>query len=331
MGARKRKYSPVLASLNYGVAVLFYELLNVLPRRVAEELGTTAGLLAYGIDRRHRLLVQGQLHAAFPSWPIARIRRSARQCYANFGRSAVEFARLGRSSPREILDSVSVEGEDHLRAARDQGRGVIFLTAHLGNWELMAIVCTLLGYRLFPVVRPLDNPWLNRLIDRIRSRYGSAMISKKTETAGRDVIHALRRGDCVGILLDQNMASYDGVFVEFFGRPACTSNGLAVIARRTDAPVIPAFIVREADGRHRIIIERPVELVKSRDIERDVLVNTGRCTAVIERMVRAYPEQWLWMHRRWKTQPASQRPTDTSGAPPGGDRSPVLQADHPLS
>lgn len=331
MGARKRKYSPVLASLNYGLAVLFYRLLNVLPRWVAEELGMAVGLLVYGIDRRHRLLVQEQLHSAFPSWPIVRIRRSARQCYANFGRSAVEFARLGRSNRREILDSVTVEGEDHLRAAREQGRGVIFLTAHLGNWELMAVVCTLLGYRLFPVVRPLDNPWLNRLIDRIRSRYGSAMISKKTETASRDVIHALRRGDCVGILLDQNMASYDGVFVEFFGRPACTSNGLAVIARRTDAPVIPAFIVREADGRHRIIIERPVELVKSRDIEHDVLVNTSRCTAVIEGIVRAYPEQWLWMHRRWKTQPASQRPTDTSGASPGGEQSPVLQAGHRLS
>jgi KDO2-lipid IV(A) lauroyltransferase len=331
MGARKRKYSPVLASLNYGVALLLYELLNVLPRWVAEELGTAVGLLVYRIDRRHRLLVQEQLHLAFPSWPIARIRRTARQCYVNFGQSAVEFARLGRSSRSEILNSVSVEGEDHLRAARDQGRGVIFLTAHLGNWELMAVVCTLLGYRLFPVVRPLDNPWLNRLIDRIRSRYGSAMISKKTETAGRDVIHALRRGDCVGILLDQNMASYDGVFVEFFGRPACTSNGLALIARRTGAPVIPAFIVREADGRHRIIIERPVELVKSRDIERDVLVNTGRCTSVIERMVRAYPEQWLWMHRRWKTQPAPQRPADTSGASPDGEQSPILQAGHHLS
>jgi KDO2-lipid IV(A) lauroyltransferase len=331
VGKRRRNKQGVAARVSYGSALALYALLNALPHRLALRLGAAGGRLICTFDGRHRKLVREQLRLAFPDWPMERVRRTSWMCYEHFGRSAAEFAWLGHADRDTILRSVTVEGREHLDRALTEGRGVLFLTAHLGNWELMAVVCNLLGYHLFPVARPLDNPWLNRLIDRIRSRYGNAMISKKTETAGRDVINALRQGDCVGILLDQNMASRDGVFVEFFGRPACTSNGLALIARRTGAPVIPAFIVREADGRHRIIIERPVELMKSRDIERDVHVNTGRCTAVIERMVRAYPEQWLWMHRRWKTQPVPQRSTDASSEASGGERSPILQAGHHLS
>jgi KDO2-lipid IV(A) lauroyltransferase len=197
---------------------------------------------------------------------------------------------------------------------------VIFLTAHLGNWELMAAVCGMLGYRLFPVARPLDNPWLNRLIDRIRGRHGGMVVSKKAESAPTDLLNALRRGDLVGILLDQNAR---GIFVDFFSRPASTSTGLALIARRSGAPVVPAFIVREASDRHRILIQPPVDMARSRDLGADVTVNTARCTAVIERMVRAYPEQWLWLHRRWKTQPAA-----VTG---NGERNSVLHATQSLS
>jgi KDO2-lipid IV(A) lauroyltransferase len=127
------------------------------------------------------------------------------------------------------------------------------------------------------------------------------------------------------------MAPYDGVFVEFFGRPACTAKGLALIARRTDAPVVPAFIVREADGRHRLIVLPPVELSRTRDLQQDVVTNTARCTAVIERMVRRYPDQWLWMHRRWKTQPKPASSGESSGRPAGTEQATVLQMiDHRL-
>jgi KDO2-lipid IV(A) lauroyltransferase len=312
-----------MAMIHYGGVLVLYGLFNLLPFRAAVWCGGAAGVVAYGLDRRHRQLVQQQLRMAFPNWSEPKIRQTARQCYANLGRSAAEFARLGYADRRTILGRVTVEGLDHVDRARQPGRGVLFLTAHLGNWELLAVVYTLLGYRLLPIARPLDNPWLNRLINRIRSRHGSEVISKKAASAPRDVIQALRRGDDVGILLDQNMAPYDGIFVDFFGRPACTSKGLALIARRTGAPVVPAFIVRERDGRHRIFFERPVELVRSQDLEQDLLTNTARCTAVIERAVRAYPDQWLWMHRRWKTQPAAVEPVSLP--------QPVLHAERGLS
>ncbi|HUJ78786.1 MAG TPA: lysophospholipid acyltransferase family protein [Nitrospiria bacterium] len=323
MGSRRRNKRGPAARVTYSLAVLLYALLNRLPRRPALWIGAVGGRLVCALDGRHRRLVQEQLRMAFPDWPSEHIRRTAWACYGHFGRSAAEFARLGRDDRETILNQVMVEGREHLDRALAAGRGVLFLTAHLGNWELMAVVCNLLGYRLYPVARPLDNPWLNRLIDRIRSRHGSTVISKKEESAPRDLIHALRDGACVGILLDQNMATYDGVFVNFFGRPACTAKGLALIARRTGAPVVPAFIAREADSRHRITILPSVEFSHGRDVKADVIANTARCTAIIERMVRRHPDQWLWMHRRWKTQPQAGTSTESPA--------PVLHASHHLS
>jgi KDO2-lipid IV(A) lauroyltransferase len=333
MGRRRPKKRGLSARLAYGGALLLYALLNVLPHRLALRVGVAGGRLLYWLDGRHRRLVQEQLRMAFPDWSASKIQLTAQQCYDNFGRSAAEFARLGRADRETILSWVTVEGREHLDRAVAGGRGVLFVTAHLGNWELMAVVCNLLGYRLYPVARPLDNPWLNRLVDRIRSRHGSVVISKKDDSAPRDLIQALRTGECVGILLDQNMAPYDGVFVEFFGRPACTAKGLALIARRTGSPVLPAFIARETDGRHRLIVLPPVELIHTGDVQRDVVTNTARCTAVIEQMVRRYPDQWLWMHRRWKTQPKP--PTalpitsdDASGRSSGDRETPALQISH---
>jgi KDO2-lipid IV(A) lauroyltransferase len=323
MGKRRRNKHGVAARVMYGVALVLYALLNALPRRLALRLGAAGGRLLCALDGRHRRLVQEQLRMAFPDWPPEKIRRMSRLCYEHFGRSAAEFAWLGCADRDSILHSVTVEGREHLDRALTQGRGVLFLTAHLGNWELMAVVCNLLGYRLFPVARPLDNPWLNRLVDRIRSRHGSTVISKKRESAPRDLIQALREGSCVGILLDQNMAAYDGVFVNFFGRPACTAKGLALIARRTGAPVVPAFIARQTDGRHRIMILPPVKLNQGRDVSADTITNTARCTAVIEHMVRQFPDQWLWMHRRWKTRP----PAGSSA----NKTAPILQTSHHLS
>jgi len=323
MGTRRRNKRGLAARVSYVAALALYALLNTLPNRLALRLGASGGRLICALDGRHRRIVQQQLGMAFPDWSTAQIRRTSWACYEHFGRSAAEFARLGRADRESILSGVTVEGREYLDRAVAEGRGVLFLTAHLGNWELMAVVCNLLGYRLYPVARPLDNPWLNRLIDRIRSRFGSTVISKKKESAPRDLVQALRDGSCVGILLDQNMASYDGVFVNFFGRPACTAKGLALIARRTGAPVVPAFIAREADGRHHIMILAPVEFSQGRDVKADVITNTARCTAIIERMVRRYPDQWLWMHRRWKTQPPA--------ASTAGGAAPVLQTSHHLS
>lgn len=330
MGRRRRQqrglgrllYAATQTALSAAV-VICYGLLTLLPHRVALRTGQAAGLLLYVFDGRHRRLAQEQLQRAFPQWSPAEIRRSARWCYTNLGASAAEFLRLGCSDRRAVLDRVAVEGLEHLERAHGRGRGVILLSAHFGNWELLGIVCSTLGYRFLPVARPLDNPWLNRLINRIRGRFGGEVVSKKAESAPRDMIQALRRGNLVGILLDQNVAADDGVFVNFFDRPACTSKGLALLARRTGAAVVPVFIVRETLDRHRILLQPPLELAATGDLHADVAVNTARCTAAIERMVRVHPEQWLWLHRRWKTQP----PVAAGSA----ERSPALQPTQPLA
>lgn len=313
----RRKMGGLRIAVQYVAVLVLYWLFNLLPYGMAVRLGAWIGAAIYGVDHRHRRSVQAQLRMVFPDWPASKIHQTARGCYANLGQSTAEFARLGRSDRETILSRVTVEGLEHLELARHGGRGVLCLGAHLGNWELLGIVITLLGHRMFPIVRPLNNPWLDGLVSRIRSRHGSEIVSKRAESAPRDMIQALRRGECVGILLDQNVKQDSGVFVPFFGRPACTAKGMALMARRTGAPVVPMFITREPSNRHRIVIQAPIEWERAPTIEQELTVNTARYTTAIERAVRTHPEQWAWMHPRWRTQLAA------SG---NGTPQPALQA-----
>ncbi len=189
-----------------------------------------------------------------------------------------------------------------------RGRGIFFLTGHFGNWELLAATHGLAGFGLSVVVRPLDNPYLEALIARARERSGLRAISKREAVQG--VRAALARGECIGILLDQD-AGRDGVFVPFLGHPASTSRALAVLAIKTRAPVVPAFIHRLPDGGHELVLDPEIPLAITGDLDHDIEVNTARFTEAIERHVLAHPEQWFWVHRRWKSRPgvSARRPT----------------------
>jgi KDO2-lipid IV(A) lauroyltransferase len=203
-----------------------------------------------------------------------------------------------------VAAQVSVEGLAHLRAAIDRHGRALVLTAHLGNWELLTLCPVLTGYPLTVVARALDSPALAAWADRLRRAAGVEVVDKRE--ALRPVLEALRRGRLVGVLLDQNASRREGVFVPFFGRLASTSRAVAVLALRTSTPVVPAFTRRLGPGRHQITIEPVLDLPATADpdaIER----LTARCTAVIEAAVRASPEQWLWMHDRWKTRPPGER------------------------
>jgi KDO2-lipid IV(A) lauroyltransferase len=199
-----------------------------------------------------------------------------------------------------------VEGIEHLRAVMTAHGRALMLTAHLGNWEYLAAAPRLTGYPGAIVVRPLDSPALDGLAAATRRKTGIALIDKRG--ALRPVLHALRRGGLVGILLDQNATRREGVFVPFFGRAACTSRSLALLALRTDTPIVPIFIRREAVGRHQVTIEPPLPRPVAQDLEEAVAELTGRCTEAIEAAIRRAPEQWLWSHDRWRTRPPAAAP-----------------------
>jgi KDO2-lipid IV(A) lauroyltransferase len=225
----------------------------------------------------------------------------ARRCFEHLGMTAMECCRLYFGRADRLIARVRGHGTEHIGQAMAEGRGVFFLTGHFGNWELLAATHGHAGFGLSVVVRPLDNPYLDAVIARARERSGLRAISKRDAVQG--VRDALGRGQCIGILLDQD-AGRDGVFVPFLGHPASTSRALAVLAIKTRAPVVPAFIHRLPDGGHELALDPPIPLANTGDLDHDIEVNTARYTEALERHVRAHPEQWFWVHRRWKSRPA---------------------------
>ena len=222
----------------------------------------------------------------------------------------VELATM-LARPLEVtLARVRIDGLEHLRAVMDTHGRALLLTAHLGNWELLPAANRVTGYPLSVVMRPLDARWLDALATRLRQKTSVDLIDKRA--ALRPVLRALAGRGMVGILLDQNASRREGVFVPFFGRSASTSKSLAVLAIRTGTPIVPTFIRREDTGVHRIVVRPALPLPDTGALEAAVVALTARCTEAIETAVRETPEQWLWMHNRWRTRPPeeSQERTD---------------------
>ena len=298
------KLPPKLTYFLVRPVVLLFEWL---PLAVGVMLGRALGALFYCADGRHRRITLENLQRALgKERSSAEIRRIARRTYRNLGASVAEIMKIGRLSAGRVKKWVALEGIEHYTEARAKGKGALFLSAHFGNWELLPIAFGVLVHRIVGVARPLDNPYLDELVRGTRERWGNQILSKRG--AVREAMRLLSEGQSVGFLLDQNVSGRGGVFVPFFDQPASTNKSLALIALRTGAPVIPVFLVRDKGG-HRIRVEKEVELYRSGDLEADILENTARFTQMIESQIRRHPDQWLWMHRRWKTQPpAGARP-----------------------
>jgi len=276
-----------------------------LPHRPGLWVGRRLGDLAYWLLPRRRAVALENLARAFGQARTHRERRRlCRESFRHLGMTLVEASTFFFRPPAILLSRVDAEGTDHLKAAMAQGRGALLLTAHFGNWELLAAAHVQTGYLLSVVARPLDSPLLDRFVTRFREGGGLEVIAKRH--AARRVLEALRRGGMVGILLDQNASRREGVFVPFFGELACTSRSLAVLALSSGAPVLPVFIHREAGGRHRIVIEPAVPPPVTGDREQDIRAFTAAFARIMESTIRQWPEQWLWMHRRWKTRPPAQ-------------------------
>ncbi len=280
--------------------------LGWLPRRAGAWLGRRLGdaaFLALGSRRRTAL---ANIALAFPELAPAERRRICRRSFQHLGVMSVELCVTLTRPLERVLATITLEGLEHLRRAMETRGRALVLTAHLGNWELLAVAHRLTGYPLAIVVRPLDSPWLNALADRLRRKSGVELIEKRG--ALRPVMRALADGRLVGILLDQNASRRESVFVPFFGRPASTSKSLALLAIRTGTPVVPIFVRRDARGGHRVTIHPPLPVPAAAESERAVVELTARSTEAIEAAVRQVPDQWLWIHDRWRTRPARREP-----------------------
>ncbi|MBI1748829.1 MAG: lysophospholipid acyltransferase family protein [Acidobacteria bacterium] len=290
--------------LTYVVAETLIRGLRLLPRAVALRITRSAARAAYYIDRYHRRIMMDNLCTAFPEWTNAQRDRVCRQSFLNLGQLLTEVCRLPRLNKDNIGKLVrydQVYGRENFQKAYAEGRGVLFLTGHFSSWELMPFAQALYGYPLKFVVRPLDNPYLDAKLTQYRRLSGNTPIGKRN--ALRALLQSLRRGEAVGLLIDQAVQAHEGVWTNFFGRPACTTHAPALLALRTGAAVIPAHLVRNEDDTYRMVFYKELELVRTGRREQDILVNTQRFTQAIESMICQYPDQWLWGHRRWKTQP----------------------------
>lgn len=275
-------------------------LVSRIPLRLALALGAGLGLLAFRLlGRRRRIALDNVRRALGPDLPEVEARRIVRTSFQNLGRTLMEFFRIPRLTLSSLQRLVEVEGFDRVTRSLAAGRGTLLITAHFGNWELMPPAMALLGHPLAVVVRPMDWTPLDTLVSEVRSAAGTKLISKWQGMS--EMLSTLRRGDPVGILMDQNTIAREGVFVDFLGRPACTTIGVALAAIRTGAAVHAACIVRRGDGRHRISITEAIPVTTTGDLSRDLATNTARFSQALEAFIRAHPDHWLWLHQRWKT------------------------------
>jgi Kdo2-lipid IVA lauroyltransferase/acyltransferase len=282
---------PVRHRLEYLAVRVFIAVVGVLPSPLVHRLGSALGLVFYAVDVRHRRIAEQNVAAAFPSRTVAEQRQIVRGAFAHFGQLLLEVLKFSTLSPDAMLARVDFEGEERVRAAFAQGRGVLFVTGHFGFWELQALAHALRLPPMAVVVRVPD------LLEQIRTRTGNSVIYRQGTV--RRMIRALQAGQGVGILIDQHIITSDAIYVDFFNRRAATTPAVAALALRTGAPVVPLFALPIEGGRYRLIYEHPVA-PPSPDADDPVREFTQRCTDVLEMYVRRNPELWLWMHRRWR-------------------------------
>jgi KDO2-lipid IV(A) lauroyltransferase len=291
--------------LEHAVVWIMVKLLGALPRSWARATAAAIGLAALSLLPRLRNVGLRNLELAFPGKPSAERAQILRELFRNLGWLLAEFCQMPRYTPANTTRFLRYEGLEHYLAARDKGKGVLIVTGHLGAWELSSYYHSLMGYPMSMVIRRLDNPLVDRLVNRIRCLHGNKVLHK--DDFARGLISAMRHGETVGILMDTNMTPPQGVFVPFFGHQACTASGLARVALKTGAAVLPGFMLwEEAERKYVLHFGPEIELSATGDDERDTVENTARFTATIEAYIRRYPTQWLWVHRRWKTRPESE-------------------------
>ena len=265
-------------------------------------LGSGLGCFLYLALKKRRRIALENLQIAFSDEMSTDEREQiCRRNFQQIGKTAIEFLRFPKLTFDNIWDEVTVEGKKHLIQALDQGKGAIVFLPHFGNWELLALVYgALIPDQAKAIAFPLKNRYLNVLVSQYRERLGLKLITRRR--AVRETLRALKEGYAIGFFADQN-AGREGVFVDFFGKPASAVRGPATLALKTGAPLLLSMDIRQPDDRHHVIITPAIDLEISGDLEQDVQTNTARILKILETYIRQYPDQWLWTHNRWKTQP----------------------------
>jgi KDO2-lipid IV(A) lauroyltransferase len=299
------KKNRIQINLEYAAACVLIYGLGKLPRALAVKTGCLLGSVAYRFGRRRRLTGKRNLALALPEVDERERERILRESFVNLGRQLGEFSQFSKWSPEDLRKIVDCEGLENLETARAEERGVILVTGHLGLWEFSSFALSAFGFPLSFLVRRIDNPKVEQIIDNVRTRFGNRTINKNS--AARKMLKLLKSGGVLGILMDVNTTAGEGIFVDFFGVPAATTFIMAKLALRTGAQVLPVFAVWDETARRvRLKIEPFLSFKKTGDEAEDIRRLTAAATGVLENGIRHYPGQWLWIHKRWRTRPAGE-------------------------
>jgi Kdo2-lipid IVA lauroyltransferase/acyltransferase len=290
----------MIAFLQYVVLKGFSLCVNLLPEGFSLWLGRTLGKVAYSLDWEHRKVALENLQIAFGQEKSEKeIRSIARTTFQNLGMMAIEFLRIPKMDADRFKANLEIEGLANFERVRDNKKGMLLLLSHFGNWELMGLLTKGLGSQVMVIAKPVKkNTRVDRMITEVREASGIEVVS--SQKASRKILQALSQNRMVGLLIDQRAKRSEGVMADFFGRKAPTTPALAVLGMRTGAPILPLYLLRDGNGKYRLMIKEPLELVQTGNVKDDVLANTELINRSLEEMIRRYPEQWFWVHRRWE-------------------------------
>jgi len=291
----RRKLLYILAKI---VSVPLY----LIPLRMGVVLGGFFGKVAYYVLRGERRKTLSHLRLAFSAEKTEKeIRSIAKRLFSNLGKNALEWVNSGKIDRKWLISRIRPLGRENIDKAHERGKGVIFLISHFGNWELMGFYLAQTGYAGPSIAKRFYIEEFNQLLVKMRTDKGVGVIY--SDESPKEILRVLKGNGYIGILGDQDVRIAEGVFVDFFGKPAYTPSAPVKIASKTGALMIPVFLVREKGYRFKFIAEKAIELVSSSDSEKDTIINTARWTKLLESYIRKYPDHWVWMHRRWKTKP----------------------------
>jgi KDO2-lipid IV(A) lauroyltransferase len=270
-----------------------------IPKNIVCFFGRILGALIYYVDIPHKRIVRRNLKFAYPEWMDEEICKVSRRIFQNLGITILEILQMAFFSREDFLRNIRIRGEEHLLDAVEGGKGVIIISAHLGNWEAASLFAPCyFGYPVTSVARKIESGIINRWIFKLRTRFGNSIIDK--EGALPEMMQTLRKGKILALLIDQGTTRSEGVELVFYGKKVTVTPAAAMLALRCKSLVLPVFCVREEDFKLTIIIEPPVEIIRKKDLRADLKTNTQIMTDIIEKAVRRYPDQWLWLHKRWK-------------------------------
>lgn len=291
----------------FALAWLIVKLIGVLPRPLARGIASATVRILLAMLPRLRQVAMFNLRLAFPDWTDARRNETLHEMTRYLAWQAVEFGRFPKYNRANIERVIEIDGHENFLEAQRRGKGVLILTGHIGAWELSSFAHAVYGYPMRFLARPLDNVRLDAFVNRYRCLSGNQPIYKNE--SARTVLKTLHGRGIVGILADQNTLPEEGTFVDFFGTAACTTTGIARLALHTGAAVVPGYAYWDAPSRkYKLRFDPAVDLVETGDTERDVTENTQRFAKIVEGIIRKIPEQWVWVHARWKTRPNGEPP-----------------------